>query len=109
MLSLLTIVFTDVVESSATKREASLGRDSRERDHTYLETVQSRHFSLIHECSKAHHCWEVSTTGDAFYLTFEHPVEAVRCAVDIQRRLTNHPIVPPPWAISAGSPSHRTK
>jgi hypothetical protein len=41
MPSLLTIVFTDVVESSSTKRDTSLGRDSRERDHAYLEKVQT--------------------------------------------------------------------
>ena len=35
MASLLAIVFTDVVESSATKRDVSLGRDSRERDRAY--------------------------------------------------------------------------
>ena len=95
MPPLLTIVFTDVVESSATKRDASLGKDARERDHTYLEKVQSPHFSLIRECSKAHQGREVSTMGDAFYLTFDDPVEAVRCAVDIQRRLTSHPIETP--------------
>ena len=95
MPSLLTIVFTDVVDSSATKRDASLGRDSRERDHSYLEQVQSPHFSLIRECSKAHQGREVNTMGDAFYLTFEDPVDAVRCAVDIQRRLSSHPIETP--------------
>lgn len=95
MPSLLTIVFTDVVESSATKRDASLGRDNRERDHAYLEKVQSPHFSLIRDCSKAHGGREVSTMGDAFYLTFEDPAEAVRCAVDIQRQLTAHHIETP--------------
>jgi class 3 adenylate cyclase/tetratricopeptide (TPR) repeat protein/TolB-like protein len=95
MPPLLTIVFTDVVESSATKRDTSLGRDSRERDHAYLEKVQSPHFTLIRGCSKAHGGREVSTMGDAFYLIFEDPVEAVRCAVDIQRQLTAHPIETP--------------
>src|SRR5271170_1890527 len=95
MPSLLTIVFTDVVESSATKRDASLGRDSRERDHAYLEKVQSPHFSLIRDCSRAHQGREISTMGDAFYLTFEDPVGAVRCAVDIQQQLTAHPIETP--------------
>jgi eukaryotic-like serine/threonine-protein kinase len=95
MPSLLTIVFTDVVESSATKRDATLGQDSRERDHAYLEKVQSPHFRLIRDCSKAHSGREVSTIGDAFYLIFEDPVEAVRCAVDIQQQLSAHPIETP--------------
>jgi class 3 adenylate cyclase/tetratricopeptide (TPR) repeat protein len=94
-VSLLTIVFTDVVGSSATKRDVSLGRDSRERDHAYLEKVQTRHFSLIRECYRAHGGREVSTMGDAFYLTFDDPVEAVRCAVRVQQRLIAEPIDTP--------------
>jgi class 3 adenylate cyclase/tetratricopeptide (TPR) repeat protein len=94
-MPLLTIVFTDVVESSATKRDVSLGRDNRERDHAYLETVQTRHFNLVRASCEAHSGKEVSTMGDAFYLTFEDPVEAVRCAADIQRRLSANPIETP--------------
>ena len=94
-MPLLTIVFTDVVESSATKRDVSLGRDNRERDHAYLEKVQTRHFDLVRACCKAHGGNEVSTMGDAFYLTFEDPVEAVRCAVDIQQKLAASPIETP--------------
>ncbi len=94
-MPLLTIVFTDVVGSSATKRDVSLGRDSRERDHAYLEKVQTRHFDLVRASCQAHAGKEVSTMGDAFYLTFEDPVEAVRCAVDIQQRLTAGPIETP--------------
>jgi eukaryotic-like serine/threonine-protein kinase len=103
-VSLLTIVFTDVVGSSATKRDVSLGRDSRERDHAYLEKVQTRHFSLIRECYRAHGGREVSTMGDAFYLTFDDPVEAVRCAVRVQRRLIAEPIDTPlgPLCIRVG-------
>lgn len=94
-MPLLTIVFTDVVESSATKRHVSLGRDDRERDHAYLENVQTRHFDLIRASCQAHHGKEVSTSGDAFFLTFEDPVEGVRCAVDIQERLAAQPIDTP--------------
>ena len=46
-MPLLTIVFTDVVESSATKRDASLGLDSRARDKTYLDQVQKQHYSIL--------------------------------------------------------------
>jgi class 3 adenylate cyclase len=94
-MPLLTIVFTDVVESSATKRDVSLGRDSGERDRAYLEGIQKRHFSLIRECCRAHGGQEVSTMGDSFCLTFDHPVEAVRCATDIQKRLAAAPIETP--------------
>jgi eukaryotic-like serine/threonine-protein kinase len=94
-MQLLTIVFTDVVESSATKRDISLGRDNRERDRAYLENIQARHFQLIRATYGTHGGKEVSTMGDAFYLTFEDPVEAVRCAVDIQKHLAAGPIETP--------------
>jgi class 3 adenylate cyclase/tetratricopeptide (TPR) repeat protein len=87
LASLLTIVFIDVVESSATKRDVSLGRDSRERDHAYLEKVQSPYFNLIRDCYRAHGGREVNTMGDAFYLVFEDPLQATRCAMEIQRKL----------------------
>jgi eukaryotic-like serine/threonine-protein kinase len=92
---LLTIVFTDVVDSSATKRDRSLGRDNRERDHAYLEKIQTRHFNLVRECYAERGGREVDTMGDAFYLTFNDPVEAVRCAVDIQKQLAADPIETP--------------
>jgi adenylate cyclase len=94
-MPLLTIVFTDVVGSSATKRDVSLGRDDRERDHAYLEQVQTRHFSLIRACCHAHSGREVSNMGDAFYLAFDDPVEAVRCAASIQKQLAAEPIATP--------------
>jgi tetratricopeptide (TPR) repeat protein/class 3 adenylate cyclase/TolB-like protein len=95
MASLLTVVFTDVVESSATKRDVSLGRDSGERDRAYLETIQKHHFTLIRDRCRAHNGREISTTGDSFFLIFEEPVAAVRCAVDIQKRLADEPIATP--------------
>ena len=94
-MPLLTIVFTDVVESSATKGDVSLGRDTGERDRAYLEGIQTRHFSLIRECCRSHGGHEVSTMGDSFCLTFDLPVEAVRCAADIQKRLATAPIETP--------------
>jgi eukaryotic-like serine/threonine-protein kinase len=94
-MQLLTIVFTDVVESSATKRDVSLGRDNRERDHAYLENIQTHYFHLIRASYRTHGGKEVNTMGDAFYLTFEDPVEAVRCAVDIQKHLASEPIETP--------------
>ena len=89
------MMFTDVVESSAAKRDASLGRDNRERDHAYLTQVQTPHFELVRACCQAHGGREVSTMGDAFFLTFEDPTAAVRCAVNIQQRLKQNPIETP--------------
>ena len=89
------MVFTDVVGSSATKRDLSLGRDNRERDRAYLDQVQTHHFDLIRACCRSHAGKEVSTMGDAFFLAFDDPVQAVRCAVDIQRQLAANPIDTP--------------
>ncbi len=94
-MALLTMVFTDVVESSAAKRDASLGRDNRERDHAYLTQVQTPHFELVRACCAAYGGQEVSTMGDAFFLTFEDPTAAVRCAACIQQRLVQNPIETP--------------
>ena len=92
-------MFTDVVGSSATKRDTSLGRDARERDHAYLTQVQTPHFELVRACCKAHGGREVSTMGDAFFLAFDDPAEAVRCAVNIQQKLTATPIQTPLGAL----------
>jgi class 3 adenylate cyclase len=94
-MALITMMFTDVVESSATKRDTSLGRDNRERDRAYLTQVQTPHFELVRACCKAHGGQEVSNTGDAFFLTFEDPTAAVRCAASIQERLARTPIDTP--------------
>ena len=94
-MALITMMFTDVVESSATKRDTSLGRDNRERDRAYLTQVQTPHFELVRACCNAHGGREVSTMGDAFFLAFDDPAEAVRCAVSIQQKLTATPIQTP--------------
>jgi class 3 adenylate cyclase/tetratricopeptide (TPR) repeat protein len=98
-MALITMIFTDVVGSSATKRDTSLGRDARERDHAYLTQVQTPHFELVRACCKAHGGREVSTMGDAFFLAFDDPAEAVRCAVNIQQKLTATPIQTPLGAL----------
>lgn len=93
------MVFTDVVESSAAKRDISLGRDNRERDRAYLDQVQTPHFELVRECCRAHGGREVSTMGDAFFLAFDDPTQAVRCAVNIQRQLAENTIPTPRGAL----------
>lgn len=94
-MPLLTILFTDVVESTAIKRAIPLGRDDRERDHAYLEKIQTPYFALVRQSCHSFNGKEVSTSGDAFYLAFEDPVEAVRCAAQIQQHLGASPIETP--------------
>ncbi len=94
-MPLMTIMFTDVVASSATKRDPSYGRDDIERDKAYIELVQQPHFALVREVCSAYDGHEVNTMGDAFFLTFADPVSAVRCAIEIQRRLAGASIATP--------------
>src|SRR5271156_786701 len=91
----LTLVFTDMVGSSAAKRAASLGADAQERDRAYLEGIQTKHLRLIRDAIADHNGKEIMTIGDSFFLTFADPVDAIRCAAAIQQRLRTHPIDTP--------------
>jgi eukaryotic-like serine/threonine-protein kinase len=89
----LTLVFTDMVGSSAAKRAASLGGNATERDAAFLDSIQTRHLHLIRECVAAHHGKEIMTIGDAFFLTFEDARSALLCSAEIQMRLKAQPIM----------------
>jgi class 3 adenylate cyclase/tetratricopeptide (TPR) repeat protein len=108
----LTLVFTDIVGSSAAKRAASLGADVRERDRAYLEGIQSKHLRLIRDAIADHNGKEIMTIGDSFFLTFADPVDALRCSAAIQQRLRTHPIDTPSGplqlriGIHIGTPEH---
>ena len=88
---ILTMVFSEFVDSSAVKCHPSLGKDKEERDRKYLETIQSRHFALVRECIANYQGSEVSTMGDTFFITFDDAERALRCTVEIQNRLKEHP------------------
>jgi anti-sigma B factor antagonist len=89
----ITLVFTDMVNSSAAKRAPSLGDSAAERDTAFLESIQSRHVRLIRECIAAHDGKEIMTIGDSFFLTFDHPRAALQCSKEIQLRLRFEPIM----------------
>jgi class 3 adenylate cyclase/tetratricopeptide (TPR) repeat protein len=89
----LTLVFTDMVGSSAAKRAVSLGEDDSARDEAYLDAVQTRHLRLVRECLAAHRGKEIMTIGDAFFLTFDNPRAALLCCAEIQMRLKAAPIM----------------
>jgi class 3 adenylate cyclase/tetratricopeptide (TPR) repeat protein len=89
----LTLVFTDMVGSSAAKRAASLGGNAAERDAAFLDSVQTRHLHLVRECVAAHHGKEIMTLGDAFFLTFEDARSALLCSAEIQMRLRAQPVM----------------
>lgn len=72
---LATVLFTDIVES--TKTAASLG-DDRWRQ------VLEAHDRLVREQLRAYGGREVKHTGDGFFVTFDGPAKAVRCACAIR-------------------------
>jgi class 3 adenylate cyclase/TolB-like protein len=88
----VTLVFTDVVGSSAAKRDADLGSNVSLRDHAYLEAIQSKHLRVVRSAVAEHKGKEVMTIGDSFFLTFDELLDALRCAAAIQQRLFDQPI-----------------
>ncbi len=91
----ITLVFTDIVGSSAAKRAGTLGADASARDRAYLEGIQTKHLRLVRGAVAEHNGAEIMTMGDGFFLTFAEPVDALRCAAAIQQRLNAHPIDTP--------------
>ncbi|MGI9602718.1 MAG: adenylate/guanylate cyclase domain-containing protein [Acidimicrobiales bacterium] len=74
----LAVMFTDICGSTALNEE--LG------DARYAKVVAD-HRALVRDVTKRHGGTEVATQGDGFFIRFDEPDNAVRCAVDIQRRL----------------------
>jgi class 3 adenylate cyclase len=68
---LATMLFTDVVGS--TERVARLG------DHAYGELIE-RHHAAVRAMLARFRGREVDTAGDGFFITFDGPARAVRCA-----------------------------
>ncbi len=72
---LAAVVFTDIVSYTALSQ----------RDEALALSLLEKHNSLIRSVVKAHHGKEIKTIGDAFLLEFDSTLEAVLCAIDIQR------------------------
>ncbi len=89
----ITLVFTDMVGSSAAKRAGSPDGDAAARDGAFLDAVQSRHLRVVRDCLAAHNGKEIMTIGDAFFLTFDSPQDALFCCSEIQMRLKTAPIM----------------
>lgn len=70
--SRLTLLFTDIVES--TQAIVDLG-DERWRE------VLDRYRSVVRQLLSRHRGREVNTAGDAFFAVFDRPANGVRCAV----------------------------
>ncbi len=76
---LATVLFTDIV--NATERAAKLG-DRQWRD------LLTHHHSLIRGELSRFRGREIDTAGDGFFVTFDGPARAIRCAEAIQNAVT---------------------
>jgi class 3 adenylate cyclase len=75
---LATVLFTDIVGS--TELQATMG------DSAWVELV-GRHHAIVRDALEQWRGVENDTAGDGFYATFDGPARAIRCAVDIVRRM----------------------
>jgi class 3 adenylate cyclase len=75
---LSTVLFTDIVESTA--RAAAVGD---QRWHELLE----QHHVLVRDELRRFRGREVKATGDGFLAMFDGPARAVRCALEIRNRM----------------------
>ena len=83
----MTFVFSDIEHS--TKLAQKLGE-------SYPEILE-KHRIVIRKAIDKHHGREVDTAGDGFFMTFDHPLEAVLASIDIQRAFQTQP-----WATAIG-------
>ena len=75
----VTFVFTDI--EGSTRLLTALGGE--------YPAVLSKHHAAIRRHIAAHHGSEVKTEGDAFFVAFARPADAVGFCVDVQRELVN--------------------
>jgi class 3 adenylate cyclase len=74
--ALATLLFTDIVESTALA--------ARMGDGTWRDLL-STHFEAARGAADQHSGREVNTTGDGLLATFDGPAAALRCAAEIRR------------------------
>ena len=89
----VSMMFTDIVGSSPIKR--LLGTTEAQQDQTWVERFQERHHEIVRFCCAENDGEEIKTIGDAFFVVFRDPANAVRCAVAIQRGLDDARLVTP--------------
>ena len=71
---LATILFTDIVDS--TRRQAELGDRG-------WKTLLEQHHATVRDLLRQYRGEEQDTAGDGFYVRFDGPARAIRCAQDI--------------------------
>ncbi len=75
---LATVLFTDIVGS--TEKQSTLGTRA------WKELIQ-RHHAIVRATLERWRGVEVDTAGDGFYATFDGPARAIRCALDVTKRI----------------------
>lgn len=78
---MVTLLFTDLVAS--TEMLTRLGDDA-------AEEVRRTHFALLRQAIATTGGEEVKSLGDGLMVAFDSGVDALRCAVDMQRRIEEH-------------------
>eukprot|EP01065_Artemidia_motanka_P038999 TRINITY_DN4783_c0_g2_i2.p1 TRINITY_DN4783_c0_g2~~TRINITY_DN4783_c0_g2_i2.p1 ORF type:complete len:706 (+),score=172.44 TRINITY_DN4783_c0_g2_i2:84-2120(+) len=73
----VTFVFTDIANSTALWEQAT----------DEMDVALSLHNDVMRACSKANRGYEVKTIGDAFFLAFAEPIDAVRFMLSVQQEL----------------------
>ena len=72
----IAVVFTDIQGSTKLWKRSAID----------MNLALEQHNEIIRAVYRNHDGYEVKTIGDAFMLTFQEAVPAVRCALDIQHR-----------------------
>jgi len=75
---LATVLFTDIVGS--TEKQSTLGTRA------WKELIP-RHHAIVRATLERWRGVEVDTAGDGFYATFDGPARAIRCALDVTKRI----------------------
>lgn len=73
-----TVMFSDI--DNSTPLTLKLG------DRRWMEVLRE-HNAIVRRCIQAHNGYEVKTVGDEFMVSFQSAIDAVHCAVSIQRAM----------------------
>ncbi len=86
----LTVVFTDIEDSVRLTDRLGDARWAR---------IVDEHNDVVRRAIERLAGFEVKVTGDGFLIVFGNSVNAVRCAIDVQRRVTAHALASPDWPV----------
>jgi class 3 adenylate cyclase/tetratricopeptide (TPR) repeat protein len=92
--TLVTLVFTDLVNSTAIKPLLP-GADMEARNKCYLDTILEPHRARVTAALAEHGGRVVKTEGDAFFVVFPSAARAAAWAIDVERCHRDAPIETP--------------